>query len=342
MSDPARRVLITTVPFGAPDRQALDLLDSAGVDYTINPIGRRLKEAELLTLARDFGVIIAGTEPITAAVIGAAPHLRLISRVGIGLDSVDLSATRARRVSVAYTPDAPAPAVAELTIGLMLSLLRHVPFADRALRQGRWLRLMGRRLEEITVGIVGVGRVGRRVVAALRGGFPGVHILANDLAPDTTFGAAHRIEWVEKAELFRSSDVVSVHVPLTPTTQGMIGADELALMRPTALLINTARGGVVAEAALADALRSGRLLGAAMDVFSQEPYEGELAGVEQCLLTCHMGSMSIDCRTRMEVEATEEAIRFLRGEPLQRPVPQHEYEIHAARTAALAAGDRAF
>lgn len=320
-----RRVLITTVPFAEVHRRALDLLEAEGIDYTINPLGRRLKENELAGLAGEFGVLIAGTEPITARVMDAAPHLRLISRVGIGLDNVDLLAARERGILVTYTPDAPSPAVAELTLGMILGLLRHIPAADRGMRNGAWRRLMGRRLDGLSVGVVGVGRVGRRVIQLLRGAFPRVRILANDIAPDLDFGREHRIRWVDKDKLYANADIITLHLPLTPLTYRLITMRQIELMKPSALVINTARGGLVEEHDLAEALRSGRIQGAAIDVYEQEPYTGELATIEACLLTCHMGSMSADCRAQMELEATEEVIRFLRHEPLLRAVPESEY-----------------
>ena len=327
-----RRVFITTVPFGEVHRRALDLLETAGIEYTINPIGRRLKENELAELAGEFGVLIAGTEPITARVMDAAPHLRLISRVGIGLDNVDLLAARERGILVTYTPDAPSPAVAELTLGMMLGLLRHISAADRGMRSGAWRRLIGRRLDGLTVGVVGVGRVGKRVIRLLRGAFPGVRILANDIAPDLDFGHEQSIGWVDKDTLYANADIMTLHLPLTPLTHRLITMRQIELMKPSALVINTARGGLVDEHDLAEALRSGRIQGAAVDVYEHEPYTGELATIEACLLTCHMGSMSEDRRAQMELEATEEAIRFLRNEPLQRMVPECEYAAIGLRT----------
>ena len=156
------RALITTVPFGEVDPASLGLLDEAGIEYVLNPIGRRLTEDELVSLVPGFDVLIAGTEPITERVMEAARQLRLISRVGVGLDNVDLLAARARGIAVAYTPEGPADAVAELTIGLALSLLRGVYLANAAIRQGVWQRIQGRRLAQVTVGVVGVGRIGRR------------------------------------------------------------------------------------------------------------------------------------------------------------------------------------
>lgn len=320
-----RRVLITTVPFGEIDRKPLDLLEAAGIEYVINPLGRKLKEPELAELASSFGVIIAGTEPNTAKVMDNAPHLRLISRVGIGLDSVDLHAARDRQILVSYTPDAPAPAVAELTIGMMLSLLRSIAQTDRGMRNGVWRRYMGLRLADLTVGVIGVGRIGKRVIRHLQGfGSP---ILANDIQPDLEFGYTYGITWADKEKIFQEADIITLHLPLTPETEYLIDRDTLALMKPGALLVNTSRGPIVREAALVEALRSGHLGSAAIDVFEQEPYAGELVTLENCLLTCHMGSCSRDCRARMEIEATEEAIRFLKGEPLQGLVPEAEYAV---------------
>lgn len=318
-----RRVLITTVPFGEADRRPLDLLQAASIDYIINPIGRRLRPEELAEMVSDVDVLIAGTEPITAEVMDRAKRLRLISRVGIGLDSVDLQAARARDILVSYTPDAPAPAVAEMTMGMILSLLRSLAQADRGMRGGVWHRFLGRRLSEVTVGVIGVGRVGKRLIRHLLGFAP--HILANDLISDHEFGAAHQVQWVEKEAIYKEADIISLHLPLTPLTRNLITGRELGMMKPDAVLINTSRGGMVNEHDLAQALKQGRLAGAALDVFGQEPYSGELVTIENCLLTCHMGSMSRDCRIRMELEATEEAVRFFKGEPLRLLVPEDEY-----------------
>jgi D-3-phosphoglycerate dehydrogenase / 2-oxoglutarate reductase len=319
------RALITTVPFGTHDSIALDMLREAGVEYALNPLGRRPTEAELCELIRDVDVLIAGTEPITSRVMASAPRLRIISRVGIGLDNVDLVAARERGIVVSYTPDAPAPAVAEFTIGLMLSLLRFIHTANARMRTDGWHRLMGRRIAELTVGIIGVGRVGRRVIGLLSGFGP--RIIANDLQPSDIPG----VTWVEKSRLYEEADVITLHVPLTPSTADLIARTELERMKPEAILINTSRGGIINESELATALRAGRVAAAAVDVFCHEPYAGELIGIDRCLITCHMGSMSVDCRIRMEVEATENVLQFLRaGAPVQ-AVPDSEYLLHASR-----------
>ncbi len=326
------RVLITSVPFGQQNPASLGQLRDVGLEYVINPLGRHLSESELGGLITPFGALVAGTEPITAAVMDKAPHLKLIARVGIGLDNVDLLEARRRGIDVTYTPDAPAPAVAELTLGVILSLLRGIHQADRSLRAGTWSRVMGRRLAGLTVGVIGVGRVGRRLIRLLHG-FSGVNVLANDIAPDRVFGQSHGVSWVAKETLFREADIVSLHVPLTPETHHLVGREALTAMKPSALLINTARGGIVDEGALASALRERQIAGAAIDVYESEPYAGALTSLENCLLTCHMGSMSEDCRLQMEQEAVDDVVRFFSGQPLARPVPADEYEVAAvART----------
>ena len=318
-------VLITTVPFGAKNRQPLDLLKQAGATYVINPLNKKLTEDELCTLVADAEIIIAGTEPITEKVMSSAPNLKLISRVGIGLDNVDLLAAEKRNISVSYTPDAPAPAVAELTIGLMLSTLRATHVSNAHMHTGNWHRHFGRRLSETTIGIIGVGRIGSKVLKHLQG-FGNPKILLNDLNPVSQISDSVEVEWVEKEEIYRESDIISLHVPLTGLTRGMMSKVELLKMKQDAILINTARGGIVNESDLYEVLQEGHLSAVAVDVFEQEPYQGPLIEFERCLLTSHMGSMSVDCRAQMEIEATEEAVRFIANEPLKNTVPKEEIE----------------
>ena len=320
------RVLITTVPFAEEDRLPREMLDQAEIPFVVNPIGRKLKEDELAEMVEPYEVIIAGTEPITAKVMDKAPNLRLISRVGIGLDSVDLIAAEKRGIQVSYTPDAPAPAVAELTLGLMLSLLRHVQVSNIEMHRGGWERRFGRRLALCKVGIIGVGRIGTGVLRHLSG-FGCSEVLLNDLEEKDIDACGLPLRWCDKQTIYREADIITLHVPLTAQTANMICRDRLSAMKKDAIIINTARGGIVNEADLYAALQSDHLAGAAIDAFEQEPYAGPLGEIERCILTSHMGSMSADCRSQMEIEATEEAIRFLTGRPLEGAVPEDEYQV---------------
>jgi len=316
-------IFVSTVPFGNIDPLPLRMIEEAGLTFEINPLGRKLKPGEIGQFIRDVKVIVAGTEEISKGDIAQAKTLRLISRVGIGLDNVDLAAARDYGIGVSYTPDAPSPAVAELTIGLILDLARGITVADKGVRNSNWNRFMGKRVHELTVGVIGIGRIGFRVVRLLQS-FR-CRILANDLQPDPRFGPDMGVEWVDKETIYRESDILTLHVPLNRKTKSLISERELSMMKPDAALINTARGGIVDENALCQALKSGVIRAAALDVFEREPYVGPLTELNNIILTQHMGSCTLDCRLRMEREATEEAIRILKGEALKSPVPQEYY-----------------
>jgi D-3-phosphoglycerate dehydrogenase len=320
------KVLITTVPFGDKNTYPLDLLDDNNIEYLINPLNKKLTEDELVSLVSDFDVIIAGTEQISDKVMEKASNLKMISRVGIGLDSVNLLAAKKRNIQVSYTPDAPAPAVAELTIGMMLMLLRSVHVSNSQMHSGEWYRFFGRRLSEVTIGIIGIGRIGQGVLEHLKG-FGSPKILVNDISVKDDISNRFNVEWSSKEEIYKQSDIVSLHLPLTGKTKNMIKRDHLFSMKKDAIIINTSRGGIINESDLYKVMQSGHLSGAAIDVFDNEPYSGDLKRIERCLLTAHMGSMSVDCRSRMEIEATEEAVRFLTGKPLRGLVPEEEYEV---------------
>lgn len=321
------KVLITTVPFADKDKLPIELLERAKIEYVINPIGRKLKEDELAEMVSDFDVLIAGTEVISEKVMAQARKLKLISRVGVGLDSVDLLAAERRGILVSYTPDAPAPAVADLTLGFMFNLLRHTHMANSQMHRGEWNRHFGRRISEVTIGVIGLGRIGGRLLNLLAD-LHHPRVLINDIEPtlvsryeDLNFVA------VEKDVIYREADVITLHIPLTELNNNLISYNELKQMKRDASIINTSRGGIINEKDLVQIMNEGHLASAAIDVFEQEPYNGELSKIERCLLTSHMGSMSIDCRSRMEIEATEEAVRFLTGKELLALVPREEYEM---------------
>jgi D-3-phosphoglycerate dehydrogenase / 2-oxoglutarate reductase len=320
------KVLITTVPFGDKNKLPFDLLKDTGIEYLVNPKNKKLKEEELIEMIGDFDVVIAGTEQITAKVMGFASKLKMISRVGIGLDSVDLLEAERRGIIVSYTPDAPAPSVAELTIGLLITLLRSVQLSNIQMHNGHWNRYFGKRIAHSTIGVIGLGRIGSRVLNKLSV-FGTPRLLVNDLAFVSDLDRKYKLEWVDKETIYKESDVITLHVPLTKETNNMVTKKQLKMMKSDAIIINTCRGGVVNEVDLYNVMKTGHLSGAAIDVFKQEPYDGPLKKIERCLLTAHMGSMSLDCRNRMELEATQEAIRFLTNQELKSVVPADEYNI---------------
>ena len=325
MPDPLR-VLVTNIPFAHMNPKPREILEEAGVEILINPLGRALSEDEFAEMIAGFDVVLAGVEPVNARIMDAAPDLKLIARIGIGIDSVDLLAARERGIPVTHTPDGPSPATAELTVAAMMDIARGVSHADRTIRGEDWKRLVGVRVAGATVGVIGVGRIGKRVIRHLTGGFDDVRILANDLVPDEAFGREYGVAWTDKESIYRRSDFVTLHVPRTALTRHLIGAAELAMMKPSCRLLNMARGGIVDEAALAHALRTGEIAAAALDVYETEPYVGELAQLDNVVMTCHMGANTPDCRLAMETGAVLEVKNLLAGAPFTNPVAEIEYE----------------
>lgn len=302
------KILITTSSFDLRHIPQAELLAQAGFEIILNPHRRRLTEDEAKSLlADDVVAMIAGVEPLTGSVLHSAKHLKILARCGIGLDNVDLAVAESCGIRVSNTPDAPTLAVAELTLAHMLNLLRSIPLADRKIRDAKWSPLMGSLLAGKTVGIIGFGRIGKKV-AELVTAF-GASVLAYDLVH---IPPLQNVKGTDLNRLLGESDIVSLHVPYTPQTHHLIGAEQICRMKPSAYLVNISRGGLVDETALYDALVENRLAGAGLDAFEQEPYTGPLCGLENVLLTAHMGSYAKESRAKQEQEAAENLMAALR------------------------------
>jgi D-3-phosphoglycerate dehydrogenase len=302
-------IAISTSSFGDADAAPLDRLSARGYTWRLNPHGRQLTEAEAIAHTRGAVGLVAGTEKLTAAVLRELPGLKVVSRVGAGIDNVDLDAAASLGIAVRSTPDAHVDAVAELALAGILASLRRLGPADRGVRGHGWRKPMGSLLRGRTVGVVGFGRVGR-AVAALLAPF-GVTLLAFDPAPDAAAALALGARYVALDELLRASDVVTLHVPYGRGVHHLIGARELDLMKPDALIANTARGGLIDEEALAAHLAANRGALAYLDCFEREPYTGPLATSDQVLCTPHIGSYAREARLRMEAEAVENLLSVL-------------------------------
>ncbi|MBI1945847.1 MAG: phosphoglycerate dehydrogenase [Deltaproteobacteria bacterium] len=304
-------VLITTSSFGDVSRRPLELLEAAGHRVTSNPHKRQLTEAEARDLYAEADGVVAGTEKVTAGVLEQAKRLKCISRVGTGVDGVDLKAAAARGIPVFNTPEAHVDAVAELVLGGALAVLRRLGENDRAIRRGEWKKPMGGLLRGKTVGIVGLGRIGRALVKLLA---PfNVRLLASDPKLDATFADEHGIRPSTVDELVRASDVLTFNLSFSPEAKNLLDAARIAALKPTAVVVNCARGGLIDETALAEFLKKNREAGAYLDTFDVEPYRGPLAELDNVLLSAHIGSYAREARERMETEAVEHLLQGLAG-----------------------------
>lgn len=309
-------ILVSNVGFGEASPTSLGILHNLG-NVVLNEEKIRFREQDFIKKIFDKNIVIAGTEKITKSIINSAKNLKLIARVGAGIDNIDLDAAKEKNISICYTPDAPSQAVPEFTIALMLNLLKGISLSDRLMHQNIWYRPMGKMLSSMAVGIIGAGKIGTKVINLIKLVSPGSKVFYCD----------PYVEFIENAtkcdikELFCNSDIVSVHLPLNSQTKGLITLDLLKLMKQGGYLVNTSRGGIVDEIALCELLKNNYLNGAAIDVFDQEPYQfGVLTELNNCLLTSHIGSLTTEIRGLMEEQVTEDILRFIKNQPLLRPL----------------------
>ena len=271
-------------------------------------------EALLAAIPAYHGIIVRSRTKVTKDVLSRATRLKVIGRSGVGVDNIDVPEATARKVVVVNAPAASTVSVAELAIGHIVSLLRHLPEADLSVRSGKWekARFEGRELFGKTLGLLGSGRIGAEV--AKRAQAFGMKVIAHDpyLSPKIAEGLGIRL--VERDPLFRDADVLSIHAALTSETRGLVGAPQLAKMKRTAILVNCARGEIVDEAALADALRAGTIAGAAIDVYAKEPPIGSpLLTAPNAVFTPHLGASTPEAQTRAGAIVVEQVVQVLAG-----------------------------
>lgn len=302
-------VAISTGSFGKESPRPLELLRAAGYEVRPNPTGRTLTSDEAKDHLKDVVGLVAGTEKLTRDVLTACPGLRCISRVGVGIDGVDLAAAKELNITVVNTPEAHVDAVAELTLAGLLAALRAIPRSEASIRAGGFEKPMGRLLRGKTVGFIGFGRVAR-ALASLLAPFGGAR-LAYDPVEDGVAAASLGVTYHSLDEVLAQSDVVSLHLPYSKAAHNLIGAAQLAKLKPDAVLVNTARGGLVDEAALLAHLEAKPKAAAYLDCFEKEPYQGPLAQAKNAVLTAHIGSYAREARVRMEVEAVQNLLAAL-------------------------------
>lgn len=262
-----------------------------------------LRPEELISKIKDFDVLVVrSATKVTREVIEAGKKLKVIARAGSGLDNIDVAAAEERGISVISAPEAPTVAVAELTLGLMLSFARKIPRADSGMKEGKWEKkeLMGIELSGKILGIIGTGRIGRAVAERARAF--GMQLLFYDIYEDREFAERVGGRYVSLEEVLKNSDFITIHVPLLPTTRHMIGEREFQLMKPNAVFINTSRGDVLDESALVNALKSNRIMGACLDVFENEPpIDSPLLKLPNVVLTPHIGASTVEAQREAAV-----------------------------------------
>ena len=273
-------------------------------DVTFTESAEVIGGAELVALLRGHDRAIVGLERVDDEILSEVPELKIISKYGVGLDAIDVEAIRRRGIRLAWTGGVNRRSVSELTLSFAIAILHRVPETSVALRSGQWSKLIGQQLTGRTFGIIGCGFVGQDLVKLLE---PfDCRVLAHDIRDYAEFYRRHRVTPAPLGQLLAESDIVSLHVPLDRTTKGMIGAAELAAMRKGSFLINAARGGLIDEDALADALRSGHLAGAACDVFQMEPEPSpRLVQLPNFLGTPHIGGSTAEAQLAMGRAAIE-------------------------------------
>jgi lactate dehydrogenase-like 2-hydroxyacid dehydrogenase len=310
----AARSIFVTWPMEA---EARTMLERVGTVVT-SPTERELPVPELARRVADCDAIIPmGAHPIPEPILAAAPGLRIVAVAAVGYSIVDVEAATRRGILVTNTPGVVTETAADMAWALMLGVARRVPESDRFIRGGNWTgvywsQLVGTDVHGTTLGIIGLGRIGQAIARSGQGF--GMRVLYHNRKRDLEAERNLGLEYRTKADLLREADFVVLSVPLSPETRHSIGAAELALMKPTAFLVNVARGPVVDEAALVEALRAGRIAGAGLDVFEEEPkVHSGLLGLENLALTPHIGSASRATRLKMATRAAENCLAALEG-----------------------------
>lgn len=308
------KITVSSSSFSRHPTLRAELLDCFPGAVFNDTVDRPSAEQTVRMLAGAEGAIV-GLEPVGSVLLRGCPSLRVVSKYGVGLDNVDLAACRRKGVAVLCTPGVNRLAVAEIALGLMLGMLRDIPGACARLKSGLWTKPSGRQLSGMTVGVIGLGRIGQEVVRLLQ---PfNCRILGNDIVDRSAFCRRYGVQHATKDRIFRDCDIITMHVPLTRLTQGLIGRRTLARMKPDALVVNTARGGIVDQAALKAALHQKRIAGAALDVFAVEPEtDREFLSLPNLVCTPHRAGSTRDSVLAMGRAAISNLRDFLSGKKI--------------------------
>lgn len=303
-----KKIFISTSTFGKYDSTPLRILKSSGFGFFLNPHGRTLKSNEIIELISEAIGLIAGIEDLNEEILNRLPKLKVISRCGSGIENINLDAAKKLGIIIKNTPEPATIAVAELVICMILTLLRDLHNFNKETHEGKWNKKMGYLLTGKKVGIIGFGRIGKMVAHLLKPFNTKIYYYDPYIKSEKNNTDCKNIH-----KILKNCDVISLHVPKTNETFHLIGKKEIKMMKKSAVLINCARGGIVDEIALYEALKNKEIFGAALDVCESEPYSGELINLDNVLLTPHIGSYAIEARVKMEIEAVKNIISVLKN-----------------------------
>lgn len=304
------KVLITPRSFGKNEAAPFELLEKAGVEIVRNPKNAILKVPELISAASDCDGIIIGVDPLTCEVLEKSTKLRAVAKYGVGLDNIDLDYCREHGIKVSRTVGANSAAVADYAFSLMLALARKVVEIDAECRKGNWNKISTTDVSGKVLGLVGLGAIGKEMVNRAKGF--SMKVIAYDIAWDEEYAKKEGVERVSLEEICNQADFISLHVPLFSETKGIIGEKQLAAMKSNAFIINTARGGLIDDQALLNALKSGEIAGAGLDAFSEEPPENkEWYGLTNVLIGSHCAASTVGAANAMSIMAAQNIIRDL-------------------------------
>jgi phosphoglycerate dehydrogenase-like enzyme len=307
-----KKIIVTPRSLTKDGDPALDLLTREGFEIVFSTPGSMPQEDELIRLLPGCVGYLAGVEPITAAVLEAATELKVISRNGTGINSIDLQASKRLNIEILRAEGANARGVAELTLGVILGLVRSIPFSDACLKREKWERRKGLELQGRTLGVIGCGKIGQ-LVSQLALAF-GMEVLAYDTFPDRKFAPHPGFRFADLEEVLAGSDIISFHCPEQADGRPILDRDRLRRLSPGVFIVNTARASLIDETAILEALHDGRVAGLALDVFDREPPDATpLLSDDRVIVTPHIGGFTSESVSRATLAAVENLLKFFRG-----------------------------
>lgn len=302
------KVLIATSSFAKFSEKPINLLVKNDFEIVSNSLRRKMKTSEIIKVAKDVDAIIAGTEEYDSHLLENLQKLKIISRVGVGIDNVDLTETTRRHIQVSKSSSSPSLAVAEFTLSLILNLLKKINSNSINAKKGVWLKEAGTLISSKTIGIVGTGQIGSKLIEILSGF--NVNFLVFDKYRNENLLKNNKLKYVSLEELFNQSDIVTIHLPHTKETNNLINKSLFCLLKDNSIFINTSRGSIVEEQDLLEFLTENPTVFAALDVFKEEPYSGPLQELDNVLITPHIAAYAKETRIEMEIEAVEHVVNF--------------------------------